>query len=289
MIKVGAAIVEKIIVDDRKIWWLASYPKSGNTWVRMFVNAYKSGYPIDINSPYHYVTGDTRPAIFQACYCRPADNLTLAEEMLLRPATLITAISMSVTKDLCLKTHHAKAVTNQIPLFPVGLSAGAVYLIRDPRDVVISYAKHLGDTIDNMIEHMNSKQYVGVHEDSNLHNILLTWSLHVSSWTEKNEDIPTEAIRYEDLLADPRKEFRKILPALGIKETDERRFDFALEQSSFANLKGLESKNGFREKCHQDMFFDTGKHGRWKDILTQSQVDKIEGDQKDTMKKFGYL
>lgn len=278
----------EVCVNDRKIWWLASYPKSGNTWVRMFLNTYLSGFPVDLNTGFQYALGDNNAGYFQSVYCRPINELTHPEQVYLRPAVLMTAISLSACKHVCLKTHHAKVQVDDIPLFPPKVSAGGIYIIRDPRDIAISYADHTGETIDKTIENMADMHYVNEHHTSKLIHILTTWSVHVTTWTEKNKDIPIEVIRYEDMLENPEQEFKKILKALGFSRIKKDKFKFALEQTTFLNLTKLEEKGGFREKGKGEKFFRVGRANQWQEKLTPKQVEKIEEDHSEVMEKFGY-
>ncbi len=278
----------EVIVNERKIWWIASYPKSGNTWVRMFINAYVSGFPIDINSGFQYALGDNNKIVFQCCATKPVDILTELEQVYIRPAALVALLNMSMSKHVCLKTHHAKVKVEDMPLIPPKLSAGGVYIVRDPRDIAISFADHMGEPIDKIIKCMNMREYMAVHKISKLIHVLVTWSLHVISWTSKNVDVPIEVIRYEDMLEKTSETFRKIVKALGFSEINEERFNFALEQTKFSNLKAMEEKEGFREKGAGDKFFRVGKAEQWKDILTKKQIKQIEEDHAEIMEKMGY-
>lgn len=279
----------EVVVDERKIWWLASYPKSGNTWVRMFLNAYITGFPLDLNTGFQYAYGDNLITYFQSVACRPANNLTVTEQVFYRPAVLMTHLSMSAAKHIALKTHHAKVQVDGIPLFPPKVSAGAVYIVRDPRDIVISFADHLGQSIDDTIKSMNERQYVLEHRITKLIHILTTWSLHVTTWTKKNVDIAVKVIKYEDMIENPEYEFERILEALGFDTINRDRFNFALDQTRFENLQTLEEKNGFKECGKGKKFFRVGKSGQWKTILTPEQIQQIEEDHGEVMEELGYI
>lgn len=278
----------EINAEERKIWWIASYPKSGNTWVRMFLNAYLTGFPLNINSGFQYAIGDNHPGLWQTTICRQVDQLTVAEQALIRPAVLFNALYFSAAKHVCLKTHHAKVKVEDIPLIPVKFSAGGIYIIRDPRDVAISFADHLGDSIDDVINNMGCKQYINTHRISNLAHILTTWSIHVETWVHKNKDLPIKVTRYEDMLENTDYEFRRILEALGLSDINEERFKFALDQTKFENLQKLEDKHGFMEKGQGKRFFRVGKAGQWEDILTQEQIQRIQDNHGEMMEKYGY-
>jgi len=275
-------------VSERKIWWIASYPKSGNTWVRMFINAYVTGFPIDLNSAFQFAMGDLNPGYMQMVSIRPADNLTSTEQFAYRSAVLMNLISLSPAQHIVLKTHHAKVNADGFLMIPPILSKGAVYVIRDPRDVAISYADHMGISIDKVIEKMNIMQHVAEHRVTKLIHIVTTWSVHVESWTDKNNDIPVTVVRYEDMLSNPEEEFAKILKGLGFPIINEERFYFALEQTKFEELRKFEDKFGFRERGAGEKFFRVGKSGQWFDVLTNEQIAQIEKDHSKYMEKYGY-
>ena len=276
-------------MNERKIWWIASYPKSGNTWVRMFLNAYATGFPVDMNSAFQYAMGDLNPGQMQLVSARPSNNLTSVEQFCYRSAMLMNIISTSPACNITLKTHSAKVNADGFVMIPPILSRGAVYIVRDPRDVVISYADHMGISIDTTIEKMNLMEHVTEHKDSKLIHILTTWSVHVKSWTEVNTDIPTTVIRYEDMLEEPSAQFRVILNALGFPVINEEKFQFALEQTKFKNLQRYEEKYTFRERGAGKRFFRVGKSGQWKTKLTRKQIRQIEKDHGEYMSKHGYV
>ena len=275
--------------SERKIWWFTSYPKSGNTWLRMFINAYVSGFKLDINSAFQFAFNDLTSQIVQITCARPIDKLTFEEQAYYRPATLLNFLNLYATRDIALKTHHAKIAVNDIPVCPNQLSRGAVYIIRDPRDVAVSFADHLGEPMDDVIGHMGNVKFALKNKD-NLHHVLLTWSKHVKSWTKMNTNIETIAIKYEDLLEDPHKHFAKILQFLTMPVFKEK-LDFAVEETKFENLRAREDEKGFVEvsdNSKSGKFFRVGKAGQWKEVLTEAQVAKIEEDHGDMMEEYGY-
>ena len=274
---------------DRKILWLASYPKSGNTWVRMFLNAYTTGFPLEVNSAFQFVMGDIYPEGMQMLCPKPLTELNIAQQYMYHTGMLLNLLLYGPSRDVCLKTHNAKCRVEDIPTIPPAISRGAVYIIRDPRDVVISVSHHFDLTIDKAIEFMNNMKQGAQHKDTNLVHILLTWSLNVLTWTEKNEDVPVTIIKYEDLLEKPKENFSKVLKGFGIEKIKQDKFKFALEETKFEKLRAYEDKHGFREKAHGEKFFRVGKSGQWKSKLTKEQVKQIEKDHGEVMEKFGYV
>lgn len=278
------------MVISKKIYWLASYPKSGNTWIRMFINAFMTKFPLNINSAYQYVTGDLRPAILQLTCAEKIENLSHSEQYLYRPAMLLNALKLAPTHTICLKTHSAKVAVDGIHAIPLPISEKAIYLVRDPRDVVISLSHHLGYTIDETIEFMNTPNQGGELQEVKLVHILLTWSGHVESWTIKNDNLPYVAIKYEDLLINTTI-FHEILKLLNLQLINdyEERFDLAVKETHFKNLQKLENKHGFIEKGVRDKFFRVGKAEQWKKVLTRKQVDTIISHHREVMTYFGYI
>lgn len=269
----------------RKIWWIASYPKSGNTLVRMFLNAYVTRFPLDLNAHYQYACIDQQIHLYQRVTSKPVTECHPVEILYLRPSMLMTYIHDIAPRDACFKTHMAAGDFEGIPLIPPRLTKEAVYLARDPRDVAVSYARHCGTSIDEIIAVMASDQHVG-NRHCAVKDYILSWSKHVDSWLGIKA-FPVHLVRFEDMIADREKAFRQILPALGFRRIDEAAFGFAMEQTEFENLQRLEREKGFRE-AKRDKFFHTGRAGQWQDVLTSKQVERIETGHREQMTRVGY-
>ena len=91
----------------RKIWWIASFPKSGNTLVRMFLNAYVTKFPLDINAHYQYACIDQQTQLYQHVAAKPVNECKPEEIMYLRPSMLMHYIQIIAPRDACFKTHNA--------------------------------------------------------------------------------------------------------------------------------------------------------------------------------------
>lgn len=258
----------------------------------MLVNCAVTGFPPNINAAFQYATSDHLDAVYQLTSAGNVDELTPLETIWYRPAVLANHLRLSAPRDVCLKTHNANILLQDIPLCPHQMSKGAVYLVRDPRDVAVSYAKHMGLTIDEAIEGMASRESRITRADKRhvLFHWLGTWSENVQSWARDDSPIQTAVIRYEDLLLEPFHWFRVALDALGLsKHVDDERLAWAIEQTSFERLQNQESERGFRETGgKQGQFFNRGAAGGWRDVLTDGQAEKIEADHGDVMKHFAY-
>ncbi len=306
--------------DIRKIWWIASYPKSGNTWVRMFLDAYVTGR-VELNTVYgHFASGDLQLSAYQAVCPWPISKANKYIWPALRTPALLQMIASRNGVDLALKTHHANVAVDGMPLIPPRLSKGAVYLVRDPRDVAISWSHHADVTLDKAVDFLGSEMGVICNDEVGLGHVLKSWSTHVESWVADNEQVKTTVIRYEDLQADPADQFRLVIDRLGFKSVDEERFAWALKETEFASLREKEEAKGFREKKGGDYFFRQGmSHGwramngnghcefdrdevgcpelmddfrpadaGWRQTMTAPLVKRIEESHGDVMAAFGY-
>lgn len=268
----------------KKITWLASYPKSGNTWARLFLSAYFTGKSTDLNHIGH-VLGDHSKYFHQTVSPKPIEDLSEGEYALVHGAALLHYSESHLPRPLILKTHNANATVLGVAAQPEQVTEGAIYLVRDPRDVAISYADHMGSSIDEAIEKMGN-----ITNTLKGHNMfphfLGTWSMHYASWVREKK-FPVVVYRYEDMLEDPVGVFSRMLQRMN-QSVDEDRVKQAVEQVRFDKMQALEQETGFCERLHQEKFFARGTSGHWRDILTTGQIKKIEKDHKDVMVSIGY-
>lgn len=275
--------------DFKKIWWVASYPKSGNTWVKLFLEAYTTGMPVELNTVYgRFVLPDNAPHFYQSVCPWP---VTTAYEILwaaLRVPALLQMIASRGCIELALKTHHANVSVEGLKLIPPMLTKGAVYIIRDPRDIVVSASHHSSITIDQAIDHLNDSTAMIANTDTGMGHLLQSWSDHVLSWTVGNDEVDTVVVRYEDILADPMAALTGILLSLGFKNLSGDRLEFAVRETNFENLQAKEDKHGFVEQKGSERFFRQGKINGWMSVLNKGQVKRIEDTHGEVMSMFGY-
>jgi len=261
--------------------WLASYPKSGNTWVRAFLEHYEKG-KIEINKM-DTVVGDERIAFFQSVSAQPYYKFDLYEWALVRPAALQMYLHMYCKKDkLILKTHNAHAVIGGIPLFPPLISGPSVYLVRNPLEVIPSFARHTGKDVDEMVSAVQETGHsfsANVQKQSMI-GFLCSWEAHVRSWTKAPDTI---VIRFEDLKENPEYWFTQILKQYGY-EVNKTKILEAIDASSIDKLREQEKASGFDEAGRNDSFF-----GGTKEKLNPSQVSEVIEAFGDVMDEYGYF
>ncbi len=277
----------------KRILWLASYPKSGNTWLRAFLTNYRqdSGEPADINQLGGVPIASSRN-LFDEWAGVEASDLSPIDIERLRPH-VYRLLAENAEETIFLKIHDAITVTSEgASLVPPDATQGAVYLIRNPLDAVVSFADHSGHTIDETIRNMNDPKYQFASKDEQLDvqlpQRLLSWSGHVHSWVDQ-DSFPVLVMRYEDLLSDPISKFREIIEFCGL-DMKEELLQRSVEYSSFNVLKTQEEHKGFNERSpHSKAFFREGRAGVWRKTLKPEQVDQIIQDHGPMMERFGYL
>jgi hypothetical protein len=273
----------------KSIVWLASYPKSGNTWLRIFLANYvvNSDKPLPINEIYRIGIGDSNVKTYRAVsneFLNPSDPMQSAR---IRPAVLQGIVNNRADINL-VKTHCENGLAFGVKLIPPELTRSAIYIMRNPLDMIVSYASHYGKTIDEAIQAINGKDNALLGGDDTVCQYLGTWSNHVIGWT-KARKFPVLALRYEDMLKDPHEAFSRVIRHIGLPEDSGDRLERAIQFSDFKALQEQESKTSFVENSdNQERFFRSGKAEQWKTELTDDQVRQILQDHGRVMKKFGY-
>ena len=273
--------------------WLASYPKSGNTWMRLLLANYMSAddKPVSINF-IRGIAAARRPR-FDLFTGLSSRDCTDYEADRLRPAVYRLWAGCDLPRHVTagMKTHDAcRDAFGGEPLFPEDVTAGAVYLVRDPLDVIVSWSFFFGygDDFSRAIADLaDPSQSLG--GGTALRQWLHTWSEHVESWLAA--PFPVLVVRYEDLTADTVGNLRRVVRFLGLDNPpDEERLRQAVAFSSFRRLKAEEATDGFREAPPSDCgpFFRSGRVGAGRKLLSEAQIEAVVAAHGDTMAKFGY-
>ena len=284
--------------------WLASYPKSGNTWMRMLIGclSLKDADTIDIN--------ETAEAGGIASARLPFDHVTMIDSSLLtfeeidrlRPR-IYERDEQSLTEEpedaeAGIETMFAKAhdayILNDLgePLLAGARGArGAILVVRDPRDIVASLANHNQSTTDEAIAVMNDPHGALCMKPDRIHKqlrqIMLSWSGHAASWLDQR-DIPVHLVRYEALKADTVSTFVEAMAFAGRPITTEQA-ERAVQLADFSQLQAKEAEHGFGERPPRvKAFFRNGQTGGWRHELTEEQVRRIEEAHQPMMERLGY-
>ncbi len=269
------------------------FPKSGNTWFRTFLRNYidDSDQPANINDLDIGNVSSNRAWMDQVLGFDTA-NFSHDEVDRLRPSVYDWP-NVKVPIDYH-KIHEAYFLTpDNVPLIGTKSVLGAVYILRNPLDVALSYANHLNCSVDQAILAMGDPRG-GLCKptyklSTQVRQFMGTWSNHVTSWVDA-PNLNRLVLRYEDMQTDPNGTFAEAVQFLGLDQKNEKRLAKAIRFSTFDIVAAQEQASGFRERpVDAPMFFRKGIAGDWRNRLTATQVAKIIEDHAPVMRRFGYL
>ncbi len=294
--ELGASPQRSIRIDPtnpRGIVWLASFPRSGNTWARIFLTNLRrilrqDTTPLDLDRLEEtFSFTDSVAPLYQEAL--GYDPISASPEVIatVRPKVLERLVRDSKGTVL-LKTHNANVTVFGVRFIQPELTAGAVYLVRNPLDVVVSNAKFRDISIDQAISDVGSSELGSATNASQVFSLISSWSVNVMTWTAV-DDPTLLVVRYEDMVERPTETFRKIATHVLMNSTPEQLTE-AIERSAFSTLRQLEERTGFNERLETaDRFFREGRVGQWQEVLTPAQVDRVIADHREQMARFGYL
>ena len=284
------------------IHWLVSYPKSGNTWLRLMLTAYYAETEpsnFDINGLTLASDMSASSHIFSNLMFVDPGDLTDAEIAELQPRCY-SAWSDSVETPVWVKIHDARTFNAKgIALVPCNAIRTVVYLVRNPLDVAVSYAFHAGEAdIGRYVDKLcDSDASIGGAPDRNgrvgdprqTRQQLLSWSEHVTSWLDA-DDIDPLVVRYEDMLEDPARQLLRVLKHCDPKaDIESARLQKAVDATRFEALQAQEAEAGFYERgSKQTRFFRRGRSGDWHHHLSPVHVERIVRAHRTLMERFGY-
>jgi hypothetical protein len=277
--------------DAESLLWLASYPRSGNTFTRALLANYfaSDNEAYDINRLRHFIPADTSPHIWKQAPDAPSDPHDMEAVWKARPAVIAHyRKTMGQQALACLKTHIANAESFGSKGFDFRENDRAIYIVRHPLDVLLSFADFNGLEIDAAIAVMlyagctiRSDQVGGLE-------VRGSWMEHVDSWTIA-PPCRSLLVRYEELCSAPGDVLRAILTFLNIPIIDEK-IRHAVTASRFEKLRYQETAGKFVELPADaaGQFFRQGKALQWLQQLGPNHAYKLADACEDVMARFGY-
>ena len=279
------------------IIWLSSYPKSGNTWLRSLLASYYFSKEGDFNfNLLKYI--DQFPSYdFFKNYDKTFINPTDTAEFWIEEQKKIN----SNNKVKFFKTHNALCKINNYSFTDSNNTLAAIYIIRDPRNVITSLANHYEIDADQAFEFMTTEQKAITQKKENSYVgfvALFSWIFHQESWTN-NKLFPTLIIRYEDLQNETFLTLKKVIDFIEKQINSKNSFNRdkakkSVQSCDFERLKKLEINEGFNESpiSKKDNsrinFFKLGKDNDYKKLLTEELISKMNLKFKNEIKKFNY-
>ena len=279
------------------IIWLSSYPKSGNTWLRSLLASYYFSKEGDFNfNLLKYI--DQFPSYdYFKNYDKTFINPTDTAEFWIEEQKKIN----SNNKVKFFKTHNALCKINNYSFTDSKNTLAAIYIIRDPRNVITSLANHYEIDADHAFEFMTTEQKAITQKKENSYVgfvALFSWIFHQESWTN-NKLFPTLVIRYEDLQNETFLTLKKVIDFIEKQINSKNSFNRdkakkSIQSCDFEKLKKLEINEGFNESpiSKKDNsrinFFKLGKDNDYKKLLTEELISKMNLKFKNEIKKFNY-
>lgn len=275
-----------------RIVWLASYPKSGNTWLRAVLGQLRglAGAAGEINDLLIRDGMSSDRDDFDDLVGVYAADLPAEDVECLRPR-VYEGLSREAGALLFLKAHDAYGLTPAgEPLFPQRATHGVLHIVRNPLDVAVSWAHHFGVSQDRAVQSLCDTAHTLCGKPNRLHDQLrqhlLDWSGHAASWL--TAPLPRLSLRYEDMQAAPLATFQAAARFCGLPcgaEAVER----AVAACRFERLRELEAHRRFRETpLGTSHFFRQGRAGGWRESLTPAQAAAIVARHRDMMLRLGY-
>ncbi len=275
----------------RSIIWLASYPKSGSTWLRALLSACLCpGEPVDLNQLVGASVVFERAQLDEHAAIDSAHHSL--DELLPYQSDYHRAFACDQQGPVFIKTHSAfRSAPDGIDLFPREASAGVIVVVRNPLDIVGSYAHHEGKSADAIIARMADSEASQDAWDDKISKALPQrigdWSGNIASWLDQRA-MPVCLVRYEDMLSDTQAALVRVLEFSGIGQSEDA-VQRAVEACRFAQLSAAEARGGFVEKPSQiRTFFRSGEAGQGIRELDARQVATILSNHRAVMERLGY-
>ena len=275
------------------IIWIASYPKSGNTWLRSLISSYyfsKGMFNLsDLKKIPNFSVSD-----FINDSLLLQNGVDVAKQWL----NVQREINKNYKKTLFFKTHNASIAINKNLFTDSDNTAGCIYVVRDPRNIITSYKNFEKKTYEEILNHMKNKEAFLFSEKKTgfkSFEFIGSWADNYNSWFHNKLGIPICLIKYEDLVKDTLGELRKIIDFIANVQNI-KNYSFNSEKakkgisvSSFENLSKMEQDRGFNETRYDQKFFNMGEKNNWQKLLPISIKENIEKSFYIEMKELNYL
>ena len=277
------------------IIWLASYPKSGNTWVRAFLSSILySENGLNNFSTLHKIRQFPAREHFENF----VDDFQNPKKIIENWKNAQNKINFDDEIKL-LKTHHVLCKMNNFEFTDNSNSLGVIYIVRDPRTVLLSLKHHFGMNSHNEAKNFITNEHIwlGMNKSEKYKNrgnkiptLISSWRINYLSWKNKIENYML--VKYEDLIKNPQEEFFKIskfIEKLMKCKFEEKKINNAINSTSFQTLQSLEENGFFTEQGQGAKFFNSGPNADWKSQLNKNIINEINLNFKNEMIELGYL
>ena len=279
------------------IIWIASYPKSGNTWVRSMISSLI--YSRDGLFEFHYIK-----KIQQYPQIRFFENFTKKFNDIHEIKKYWIASQEKINFDNKIrffKTHHLNCKIDNYAFTNQNMTLATIYIVRDPRNLIDSISNHFSKSIQESKEFLLSPRIISLGKDIELRggNVITyvgSWKEHYKFWNRSKYNLLL--LKYEDLLKNPLKELEKIINFLKKFidfEISDQKKENIIKTTSFEALKKIEEKGDFTENVfvkgstNKVKFFNKGPTNNWQNSLPKEIQMDLEIELKNELTELGYL
>ena len=279
------------------IIWIASYPKSGNTWLRALLASYyftnEGSFSLSLLDKIDAFPSDKFFKEYNDQFSKVEDTSKywLKEQEKINKKNKITF----------LKTHSAICKINGNSFTNKENSIGAIYIVRDPRNVITSVSNHYQISIEDAFQFMKDEKRGIINKKDGRYlgfQAVWSWSINQKTWVENNL-FPVLVIKYEDLLNETYNTFRKVIEFINKISNSSKTFNKSkgknsVKNTSFEKLQRMENDHGFAEAMNKKgtnkkiKFFNLGQKNNYKNLLSQDLITKMNEFYKEELIKFNY-
>ena len=276
--------------------WLASYPKSGNTLVRSLLSSYFFSKDGIFNFE---LIKNIKQFPIKELFLKNGVDINNEKEVI--RSYLKVQESFNIKNSIqFLKTHSYLFNIENNPFTKLEYSLGVIYIVRDPRNVVLSSSNHNSQSNERSTEDLIIGRELRYKGKENIKVYTGTWGGNFNSWKSFKSVNKYLLIHYEDLIKEKDKIFYEILKFIhNLKNVefvlDKKKFKNVLDSTEFGRVQKLESQKGFDESMidkktgKKIKFFNLGEKTNWKSALESNLQNKIEEAFEKEMKELGYI
>ena len=281
------------------IIWIASYPKSGNTWLRVLISSYYYSEKGIFNQ-------SSLPNISQFPQEKYFKSFKYDPRVVTDTVKFWISAQEIINKDKkfkFFKTHNVLGAINNSKFTDKKNTIGCIYVVRDPRNVLTSLQNHYEMSKEESLNFMlNENKFIYDHSVKNDYSnfqFISSWEKNYQSWiNQKNFSVIT--IKYEDLINDTLETFKKVIEYIELitksrEGYNDKKAENSIQSTSFEKMKNMEKKNGFTEsilsknESQKIPFFHLGPKNDWRNIFDENYQKKINLIFKQNLKELNYM
>ena len=280
------------------ILWIASYPKSGNTWLRALLSSYYFSQDGIFNQKYLKMI-DQFP---QKSYFK---SFNYDPKIVTDTSKFWTKAQEKINENNKLnffKTHNILGAINGNNFTNTQNTMGCIYIVRDPRNVITSLKNHYEMNDDEALSFMmKENKFIYDHHSTNDYSdfqFISSWEKNYKSWIDQNI-LPVKLVKYENLYDKTFEVFKGIIEFINKLSNSKKTFDSkkaknSIKSSTFDKLKNIEESDGFLESIlskndsKKIPFFHLGPKNDWRKILNKATKEKLENAFKNELKELSY-